>query len=74
MLALRMEKLLIQFAIFKPLSYCCEETIGFDVKVSFARRQVSRLIKPVDITKEFMRKGYSVPRDFSWIENNKLNT
>ena len=48
-----MEKLLIQFAIFKPLSYCREETIGFDVENSFARRQVSRLIKPGDITKEF---------------------
>ena len=48
-----MQKLLVQFAIFKPLSYCYEETIGFDVKVSFARRQVSRLIKPGDITKEF---------------------
>ena len=42
-----------QFVIFKPLSYCFEETIGFDVKASFARRPVSRLIKPSDITKEF---------------------
>ena len=25
-----------QFVIFKPLSYCFEETIGFDVKASFA--------------------------------------
>ena len=33
-----------QFAFFKPLSYCFEETIGFDVKVSFASRPVSRLI------------------------------
>ena len=48
-----MEKLLIQFATFKPLSYCCEETIGFDVKASLARRQVLRLTKPGDITKEF---------------------
>ena len=39
--------------VFKPLSYCFEETIGFDVKASFARRLVSRLIKPGDITKEF---------------------
>ena len=48
-----MEKLLIQFAIFKALNYSCEETIGFDLKASFSRRQASRLIKPGDITKEF---------------------
>ena len=35
---------IIQFAIFKPLSYCFEETIGFDVKASFASRPLSRLI------------------------------
>ena len=29
-----MEKLLIQFVIFKPLSYSFEEAIGFDVKAS----------------------------------------
>ena len=34
----------VQFVIFKSLSYCFEETIGFDVKVSFASRPVSRLI------------------------------
>ena len=33
-----------QFVIFKPLSYCFEEAIGFDVKVSFVSRSVSRLI------------------------------
>ena len=27
-----------QFVIFKPLSYCFEETLGFDVKASFASR------------------------------------
>ena len=27
-----------QFVIFKPLSYCFKETIGFDVKASFASR------------------------------------
>ena len=43
----------LKFVIFKPLSYCFEETIGFDVKGSFARRPMSRLIKPGDITKEF---------------------
>ena len=59
-----MEKLLKQFATFKPLSYCYEETIGFDVKASFARSQVLRLIKPSDITR-ILIKGYSVPRGFS---------
>ena len=34
----------MQFVIFKPLSYCFEETIGFDVKASFTSRPVSRLI------------------------------
>ena len=34
----------IQFAIFKPLSYCFEETIGFDSKASSASHPVSRLI------------------------------
>ena len=42
-----------QFAIFKLLSYCFEEIIGFKVKVSFARRPVSRLMKPGDVTHEF---------------------
>ena len=28
---------LYQFVIFKPLSYCFEETIGLEVKASFAR-------------------------------------
>ena len=46
----------IQFVIFKPLSYCFEETIGFDVKASFVSRPESRLIRwydePGDITKE----------------------
>ena len=42
-----------QFVIFKPLSYCFEETIGFDVSVSLASGAVSRLIKPGDITKQF---------------------
>ena len=34
-----------QFVIFKPLSYCFEERIGFDVKASFASRPESRLIR-----------------------------
>ena len=60
-----------QLLSFKPLSYCFEETIGFDVMASFARRPVLRLIKSGDITKCLI-KGYSVPRDFSWIQNYKL--
>ena len=44
-----------QFVIFKLLSYCFEETIGFDVKSSFTSRPVSRLVrwsnKPADLTK-----------------------
>ena len=59
-----------QFVIFKLLSYCFEETIGFDVNASFASRSVSRLIRWYN--KGILRKGYSVPRDFSWIENYKL--
>ena len=35
----------IQFVIFKPLSCCFEEIIGFDVKTSFASRLESRLIR-----------------------------
>ena len=34
-----------QFVIFKPFSYCFKETIKFDVKVSFACRPLSRLIR-----------------------------
>ena len=34
-----------QFVIFKPLNYCFEETIGFDVNASFASRPESRLIR-----------------------------
>ena len=59
-----------QFVIFKPLSYCFEETIEFDVKASFASRPVSRLIRWYN--KKILGKGYSVSRDFSWIENYKL--
>ena len=33
-----------QFVIFKTLSYCFEEIIGFDVKALFTSRPVSRLI------------------------------
>ena len=51
---------LTQFVIFEPLSYCFEETIKFDVKVSYASCLLSRLIKwynkPGDATKEFWEK------------------
>ena len=60
----------IQFVIFKPLSYCFEETIWFDVKASFASRPLSRLVRWYN--KIIFRKGYSVPRDFSWTANYKL--
>ena len=33
------------------LSYCFNETVGFDIKASFTRRPVSYLIKAGDITK-----------------------
>ena len=59
-----------QFVIFNPLSYCFKEIIGFDVKASFANRPVSRLIRWYNNI--ILRKGYSVARDFSWIENYKL--
>ena len=53
-------KRIIQFVIFKPLSCCLKETIGFDVKASFTSRPVPRLIswynKPGDIIKEFWEK------------------
>ena len=52
-----------QFVIFKSLSYCFKEKIEFDVKVTFASRPVSRLIrwynKPGDITKEFEKRLFS---------------
>ena len=58
----------IQFVIFKPLSYCFEETIGFDVKTSFASRPKSRLIrwynKAGDMTKEFWEKAIKFHETF----------
>ena len=57
-----------QFVIFKPLSYCFEKTIGFDVKASFAICPLSRLIrrynKPGDITKEFWEKAIQFHETF----------
>ena len=50
-------KKIVQFVIFKPLNYCFEETIEYDVKASFESRPESRLIRwynePDGITKEF---------------------
>ena len=58
---LRVMTVFFQFVIFKPLSYCFEKTIRYDVKASFISRPVSRLIrwynKPGDITKEFWYKA-----------------
>ena len=71
MLAL-MEKLLIQFTIFKPLSYSCKETIKFDVKVSFARLQVSRLIKPGDTSKRFLQKAIQIHWTFHGFKSTNL--
>ena len=34
-----------QFVMFKPLSFCFEETIGFDVKGSFASCSLSHVIR-----------------------------
>ena len=63
-----------QFVIFKPLSYCLKETIGFDVKASFSSRPLSRIVKwynkPGDIKTDF--GDFAVPQDYSWIENYKL--
>ena len=46
----------VQLVVFKPISYCLEETIGFDKQISFARPPVLPLIKSGDITKEFPEK------------------
>ena len=61
----------MQFVIFKPLNYCFEETIGFDVKASFTSRPISRLISWYN---NQVIQGHSVPRDFSWIENHKVHS
>ena len=44
---------MIQFVFFKLLSYCFEETIGFDVKTSFASRPRSRLIKKILLDRRY---------------------
>ena len=48
-----------QFIIFAPLSYCFEDTIGFDVKASLAGPPVSPLIKTSDIIKIFKKRLFS---------------
>ena len=56
----RARKIKIWFSvIFRLLSYCVEEKIGFDVKASFVSLPVLRLVKPGDITKEFYEKAIS---------------
>ena len=54
---------IIQFVVFKPLSYYFEETIGFDAKASFTSRPVSRLIswynKQVMQQKNFDKRLFS---------------
>ena len=59
----------LQSVVFKPLSYCFEETIGLDVKASFERPPKSRLIKQGDI--RISIKGYLIPLEFSLITNCK---
>ena len=70
------EHVLVQFVFFKPLIYCFQETIGFDVKVSFGSRPVSRLIrwynKPGDITKELWEKAIQFHGTFYGFLNYKL--
>ena len=53
----------VQFVIFKLLTFCFFETIGFDVEVSFVSRPLSRLIRL------FICKGLDVDDDdelFLW--------
>ena len=68
---------LVQFVIFKPLSYCFEESIRFNVKASFLSRPLSRLIrwynKPRDITTQFWEKAIQFHGTFWWLENYKLS-
>ena len=69
----------MQFVIFKLLLYFFKETIGFDVKASFASHPLSRLIgwynKPGDITKEFWEKAIQFHGTFhglkitNWMES-----
>ena len=53
-----------EFVVFKPLSYCFEETIGYDVNTLFARPPVTRIIKPNDITKNVKKSLLSSTEHF----------
>ena len=57
--------MLMQFVIFKPLKYRFEETIGFDIKTSFASLAVLHFIRQYN--KIIFILGYSVLQNFSWI-------
>ena len=52
----------IQFVIFILLSYCFEETRGFDVKTSFPSRLVSRLVRWYN--KRILRNGSGLFMDW----------
>ena len=49
-----------------------EEIIWSDVRASFARRPSIASNQARWYNKGILRKGYSVPREFSWIQNYKL--
>ena len=59
---------LFPVSILKPLSYCFKETVGFDVKASFASPPVLSLVKPGDITKEFQEKVIQFHGTFQWMK------
>ena len=44
------------------------------IKVNAITSSNQLIEQPGDITKKILIKGYSFPRDFSWIENYKLST
>ena len=52
--------LVYQFVIFKPLSYCFEETIGFNVKALFVRGLSKQVIKQ----NNFKKRPFSSMRRF----------
>ena len=55
-----------QFVIFKPLSYCFSETIGFDVKASFASRPMLRLITVWNFDVKTLYASRPVSRLIRW--------
>ena len=56
-----------------PDNISFEETIGFSVKASFARRPVSRPIKPGEITKEFQEKTIQFHGTFYGLKSTNSN-